>query len=766
MKSNEPKLALAMIVKNTEEEFELLNRCMESLKGTYDKAFVTVTCRKGEQVRDIPGAEVSFFPWVNDFAAARNFNFSQVPEEYSHILWSDADDIWEGAGNIRKYLDNDAVGVWYNYAQDEHGNCTTAHKKTMVIRNGGAEWVGRLHEDLIPKRDLEVVLAQDVVRVHRPTDEHRQEAFARNEEISRLEWEEKKDDPKTWWNYANSLIGSGKFREAIPLYEEFIDTTGSDEEEYLAIIRMADCYKAADEPKKARAAFHRAIGLKPHYPDAYLSFAYMLYDQRRYDDAIYYAGNGLKLPPPTDSIIVYNPRDYDYNPLMLLSKCYYMKGKYAMSLKLLRKCQDIYPDDQSLKDMAEDMEREVGNYEAVAKLVKEIEEGDPALIKERILAIPKEFENHPMVCVLRNMHFVRKETSGKQVTFFCGYTVHEWNPVMFRTKGVGGSEESVIHLSRQFARLGYDVEVYANVGRDDIVEDGVHWKPYWKFNLRDRTDILFLWRSPALCDKELNAGKIIVDLHDVIKDGEFTKERLAKIHRVLVKSQYHRSLFPSIPDDKVAVIPNGFELKGGYEKRDPMLIINTSSPDRSLSSLARAFRRIKEQVPEAKCEWAYGWEIFDNSHSQNPEMMAWKNGVVRDMEAAGIVNRGRLSQEEVAGMYARASVFAYPSVFPEICCISLTKAQAAGAYPVTTSFGVFREKNRHGSMVEVDTVQGYEYGRFDFGLDDPAKEDLFVEEVVRVLRNPPSEEKRREMSDWARENYSWDKIAERYVSEF
>lgn len=766
MKKSKPvKLALAMIVKNDPDELKMLERCLKSLEESYDSAFITVTAPVNEVLHGFLAlkANVSFFPWVNDFSKARNFNFSQVPEEYDYIMWSDADDIWLNSDKLKEELTEnklDGLGVWYAYAHDEYGNCMVAHKKTMVVKNGSSEWMGALHEELIPLRDMNVGLSEVVKRVHRPKEGHSIEAFTRNEVISKAEYESNIEDARTGWNYGNSLIGVGKAEEAITVFEKFVDETGSSEEEYIAYMRLAECYLDLTKNKEAIRFLRIAIGLKPHYPDAYLRLGQIHFDNNQLDECIFYTGNALKLEPPTETIAVYNPRDYDYNPLLLLSKAYYKKGNYSVSLKMLQQVQKIVPKSEYINGLIKELEGELNNFDNVSALVDQIMAvEDVEERKKAIQNIPREHQNHPKVCIVRNNHFVKETSTGKDVVFYCGFTQHEWNPIMFKTKGVGGSEESIIHLSKRFAKLGYNVTVYANIGRDSIEDEGVTWLPFWRFNSRDKIDFLYLWRSPKLVDYGLNVGKIIVDIHDVIRDGEFTKERLKKIHKVMVKSHYHRSLFPSIPDDKIAIVPNGFELAPGKEKRDPMLIINTSSPDRSLSSLARNFKKIKELIPEAKCEWAYGWEIFDNAHSSNPEMMAWKAKVFADMEDAGIVNRGRISQTEVSKMYKRAKVFAYPSVFPEICCISLTKAQAGGAIPVTTSFGVFKEKNKYGYMVDVPTVQGYENGQFDFGLDNPIAEEKWVDEVVSVLK---TERDIKDMQKWAEETYNWDNITKQY----
>lgn len=768
-KLSTPKLALAVIIKNTKEEVELLNRCLDSLKGSYDGLFVTYTSKEEEDF--IGGlkykANLSHFKWVNDFSKARNFNFSQVPEDYDFIMWTDSDDIWLNSEAIRGILEQgyDAVGTWYAYDHDEWGNCTVAHKKTMIIRNGDAHWVGALHEELIPNRDLRIGLATELKRVHQPTKNHQQEASERNELISKEEYERNKEDPRMGWNYGNSLISVGKAKEAIEVFNEFIEETGSTEEEYLAYLRKAEAHLSINQVKEAKRSLQMAIGLKPAYPDAYLRMGQIMFDENSLDDAVEYTGRALTLKPPTDSIIVFNPRDYDYNPIMLLAKTYYKKGKYDTCLALLKEVQKIVPESKDIKNYIDEIQNELDNLQRVDDLIDEIMSiEDIEKRKKAILKLPKDLYSHPKVCVLRNKHFVKTESSGKDVVFYCGLTTHIWNPIMFKTKGVGGSEESVIHLSKRFAKQGYNVEVYANVGNDEIIEDGVHWKPFWMFNKADKVDHLILWRSPKLVDYDPNATNIYVELHDVVKEGEFTKKRLEKIKKIFVKSHYHRQLFPNLKDELFAVIPNGFELDSPDVKRDPYLLINTSSPDRSLNTLPDLFKRVKEKVPQAKMKWAYGWEIFDNSYENNPKKMAWRNETEASMNEAGIENLGRLSQKEVSKLYKEARIFAYPSVFPEICCISLTKAQAGGAIPVTTDFGVFKEKNKFGKMVPVETTYGYQNNLEYFGLEDKEAQDKWVDEVVKILQAPMIEND--EMKQWAHDNYNWDYIAKQYAKEF
>lgn len=93
------------------------------------------------------------------------------------------------------------------------------------------------------------------------------------------------------------------------------------------------------------------------------------------------------------------------------------------------------------------------------------------------------------------------------VAFYCFEYGNAWFPNWGPSslgKGLGGSEEVVIHLSRELARLGFWVEVYADpigpdVGRDrggDTAEGGggVIWYPHTAYDVSHPPDVFVAWR--------------------------------------------------------------------------------------------------------------------------------------------------------------------------------------------------------------------------------------------------------------------------------
>ena len=535
----------------------------------------------------------------------------------------------------------------------------------------------------------------------------------------------------------------------------------------------------AEHYAKALRLFDRAIQVNPDDAEAFFNRGNALYVLQQYQAAVESYDKAILLKP--DFAETHHNRGSALSELQQFQaaiesydKAILLKPDYAdaignwanthQALMLYRKTVEIYDNAMRLQP-DDERNKKFHHIESVEKEVARISKiSNKAEMKAALDALPLDLHAHPAVSSLRNANFVKTKSSGKDLVFYCVSDNEIWNPRTATTKGIGGSEEAVIWLSRLLHQRGWNVTVYAYCGAREEDFDGVSWKPYWMWNHRDKQDVTVLWRYPQIATYVINSDKVIVDLHDTVSMEEFTPERLQRIYRIFVKSSFHRSLFPNVSDEKFIIIPNGIDAKlfVGAADRDSLLIINTSSADRSLEAFIDCFEEIEKQVPNVKAQWAYGWGVWDSFYSSDAQKLQWKTRMQERMKELGIEERGRISHGEIAQLYREANIFAYPSEFTEIDCISLSKAMAAGAIPVTTDFAAMGEKSQHGGVFihsNKSTAYWAQPDQFHFEITDPEQKAEFVRETVKLLLNPPSESEREPMREWARSTFDWDKIA-------
>jgi len=822
------KIALCVIVKPDDNEALVLHRLLdtESLHKKFDGIFITITSKEGdpnaERVKleaEQAKAHISYFKWINDFAAARNFNYSQVPEEYNWIMWLDADDIVKGSKHIvnaiKKVNDNvDGIILPYLYDFDEYGECTVKHNKIRITRNDGTfKWIGELHEDLIANREINTPFSKDIQILHLTNHKRVDIAIKRNLNITKRVLDRDEKDPRHWWNHANAAYMAGKATEAVETFFEFIQRSSSEEEVYLAWLRISDIYHKQNDYERAIESGLEALRLRPWYPDAYYHLAQSYFNTRNFKHTKEMLLMGLTKNPPENQTIVWNPRDYDYNPLMLLAKTYYQLNQPHEAYKILAGHTDkkgntikglieLFPKYENIIKYAKEIKKICDELDNVDKICEKIKKCKTKKKIQKIFdKIPLEMKSHPKLVYLRNIHFTKTESSGRDLDIYCFETAEKWNPEIAKTQGMGGSEEAVLNITPILADLGWNVTIYNTCGHKAKQFGKVLWKPHWEFNYRDKRDVFVSWRHPMVFSHNVNSPKNYVWLHDTIYQNEFTKKRLDKITKILPLSQWHKKLYPGIENDKFMVSANGIDVeqfnniecpncntkedavqipiiskgtvqtqlykcdKCGVEgpeqmfaniKRDPNKLIYTSAQDRGLETLLKLFPKIKRQIPEATLDIYYGWQTWDSVYAEDLAQQEWKKKVLEMQKQDGVKDHGRVTHEEIAKAYLRSSIWAYPTTFTEISCITAMKAQAAGCIPVTTTVAALDETVQYGIKLDFKDI-----------YTNPRAQKKWVDAVVFLLKNQwKQQEIREEMIPWAKDKFSWKKIAQQWNQEF
>jgi len=239
---------------------------------------------------------------------------------------------------------------------------------------------------------------------------------------------------------------------------------------------------------------------------------------------------------------------------------------------------------------------------------------------------------------------------------------------------------------------------------------------------------------------------------------EFTEERLANVDKVMLLSKYHRTCYPNIPDEKVFYSANGIDPEE-FEaldkvKRDTKKCVYQSSHVRGLRYLYEIWPKVKKAVPDATLDVYYGWDSYDKINAGNPERMAWKDEMVQlEKELDGVKDHGKVGQDVVAKAAASAGIWAYPTTFKEIYCITAVKTQAAGAFPVCSDYAALDEMVKYGEKVDM----------YPFTEE---KLEHYADRLIWWLQHPKEQsKKRKQIKEWARK-LSWRATAEGWADEF
>jgi hypothetical protein len=342
-----------------------------------------------------------------------------------------------------------------------------------------------------------------------------------------------------------------------------------------------------------------------------------------------------------------------------------------------------------------------------------------------------------------------KTWPANSIVYYTGGLYHHtWGPDSLQ-KGLGGSETAIIYLCREWTKLGYQVTVYNRCGEHAGIHEGVEYLPYNRFNPYDRFNVLIVWRYPWILPFRPHARQVWLDLHEVLSPDQVSWENLSIYNRVFVKSQYHRTLIPEIPDERLSIISNGidstyFELR--TTPKQSHKLIYASNYLRGLERmLAWGWPIIKREIPNAELHIYYGWK-GDN----HPQYLAWKDKMLKLMNQPGVMEHGRVGQAELMAQKSTSTIHYYACTFQEIDCISIRESVTVGCIPVTSDHAALREKpycvRESGNPYQQETQEKIAY------------------KIVDLLRHPEQLAMMQQEFTLLAEDETWQRIAQQWLS--
>ncbi len=770
------KLSLAMIVRDDESTLE---ECLKSLRDHVDEICIVDTGSVDGSPDIARRYADKWQQWtgcndenglIADFAAARNKSFEMATGSW--IAWADADDIVQGAENLRSLaesctVDNVRFIMPYEYAHDPAGRVTLLQYRERLMRPlRNLEWQSPVHEICMLKDVSKggADIMDDSVRfIHRQSKSTKVREPARNLRILQKYIERVGDgDPRGLYYYAGELAKHGEFGAAVAAFKRHIELDKWPDQRCRAMLEVGNIYARLGFNDDAIEWFSKAMFVR-NWPEPMLALARVFFSMARTGEAqekrtldkdqqfnlkraAQWFFRGLEVEPLRDALLFTDPmergRSYE-----LLACSLAALGDVERCGAVCEKGLEMVPESELLR----------ANYEWAKQ-----QKAKAAPVKLKELAVPKELASQ------------RPDQGKLDLVMFLGPGYEPWSPKTWAKTGMGGSETMAWELARRLRKRGHRVRMYCETTPDqEGLYEGVEWLNWQRFR-GVKCDVLIASRTPwAVRDAVEIAGldgrgaavggcqytAALLWVHD-IHVGPFAQEDERRFDRILCLSQWHREFFCTgykhLDAGKVHVTRNGIDLArfDSTEQRTPHRAIYSSSPDRGLLAALLAWPRVRAQVPDAELHVFYGFSNWEKASVGNPnELKRIEHMKALAKETAGVVMRDRVSQTELAREFMRAGVWCYPTHFTETSCITAMEAQAAGCNIVYSPVA---------ALAETVGERGHIF-KEPWGTTTTPRPEL-VDEVYRKttesLRHAvyPKEDKMR----YARERFGLDSLADEW----
>lgn len=582
----------------TPKENDQLESVLKEFKVNYDykpnKFFTTATKEDISWLTEFMGyePEVKEGDKMFQFDKARNHSMQQIPKDYQWFIWMDADDVWRAGKNLKELVSfaetNKADCIFLNYiyqAEIKDGklvNVIIEHLRERLMKNDGSfEWIAPIHETLIEKKPTIKIDSKLCEVLHLSNEDRRKDALMRNiKTLEILIAQTKGADPrpiyylaKAYFDCLLQLNQRQYLDKAKKLFEIYIygtqdyqyqNKSGWGEERSQCWEYLVEIYRQLGELTNAIKAGHNALIEDERFPSIYINIALSYLLKNEFGRALFWVKLASKIEQPKTTLIS-NPRDLAARTLEIIYHACINTSQLDEAWAAATKLADIFPESQEMLERVK-FTNGLRQQRELTKITTQLANylsasGETEKIKALMMATPTIIESNPIISGLRSQFIPSKVWDRDEVCIYCGPGFTTWSPKTLLSTNpnefVGGSEEAVIYLSKELAKLGWKVTVYADPGSNEGVYDGVNYLPYYKFNKQDQFNIVVAWRRPTFVDQDIKANKIFIWCHDIQNQLDYTPERLEKITKVMVLSPWHRGNIPNVPDDKIMITGNG-----------------------------------------------------------------------------------------------------------------------------------------------------------------------------------------------------------------
>ena len=363
-------------------------------------------------------------------------------------------------------------------------------------------------------------------------------------------------------------------------------------------------------------------------------------------------------------------------------------------------------------------------------------------------------------------------------------------------KGLGGSESAVILMSRELAKIGFDVTVFNACNEDGCtpgVYNNVTYRPLSEVE-QGTFDIVISSRcvTPfvppdyyaypqtshrkvpyALFEKmRANASLKILWMHDTFCWGDDILEHLVSnefIDEVWTLSDFHAMYTMNCSHPKMRnyevmrrhmwTTRNGIVkyFDADIDSKDPNMFVFNANMSKGLDPLLNViWPRVKKEIPEAKLTVIGGFYKLGSAFANDDAEEQFNKIASPHFTDSTITFTGIVTQQEVAELCARASFFIYPAALPETYGISALESLYYNTPLLTCKFGALEETaSKFSYYVDYAIVPNGLYPH----IDSEQQANKFVDMVVAAYNDPDDLRQRMIGLNGIKDIAGWDTVA-------
>lgn len=317
-------------------------------------------------------------------------------------------------------------------------------------------------------------------------------------------------------------------------------------------------------------------------------------------------------------------------------------------------------------------------------------------------------------------------------------------------EALGGSESALIYVARALVKQGHDVRVFCKCSEEGIF-DGVqyqqigNWEITWKYI---DCDIFIVSRFFDLARAKVNSKLNILWNHDTCASPDQLMSAIWNYDYMYCLSEFHKKDYVDrIPEVEkiIKLTSNGVDFslcqKDTPKKHKVMF---TSRPERGLMEALSLYEAYGDKDLEFL---ACNYKTIDVKEVNDVEARCMAK--MQELSNKGFkLKMGRFTKKDLYKEIAESKAVLYPTIFPEIFCISAIEAQANCTVFITTDDFAMRE------TVAYDGIKrGEKYT------------ENFLKKMKLVLTDETYRKKGEQLGWDHVQKYSWDNVAKTFIDD-